>query len=114
MEAEINSLCTPIPGQKSRSSRNFSLFHLPTNKKVRVVVERKYQGISFTFDVMSDELNSTDHVIWNNVGNGSILKMPDLIRQSKGLYIANPSISSTVGFTDLVRETFKVKFYTLE
>jgi len=114
MEAEINSLCTPIPGQKSRSSRNFSLFHLPTNKKVRVVVERKYQGISFTFDIMSDDLNSTDHVIWHNVGNGSILRMPDLIRQSKGWYIANPSISSKVGFTDLVRETFKVKFYTLE
>ncbi|PEA06287.1 RICIN domain-containing protein, partial [Bacillus cereus] len=101
---EIDSLYRPQPGQSSRSSNNFSLDHLATGTKVRVVLEGE-GATSLLFNVSRDR-SGTDSRIWANVRDGSILTIPSG-DDRKNLYISGPPS----GYTS--NGTFKVKFYVL-
>ncbi len=107
LEAQIDSLYKPQPGQKNRSSGNFSLGHVPDGRRVRVSIEGGGETV-LNFRVMYDKSADTDPTIWSNVTHGSIVTVPSGAAKSK-LYIANPSL----GFAPSPGGTFKVKVYTL-
>ncbi|HDR7618080.1 hypothetical protein COL71_28835 [Bacillus mycoides] len=105
LEAHIDSLYRPQPGQKNRSSGNFSLGHLADGTRVQVSIEGPGASV-LNFRVMRDKSGDTDPTIWSNVKHGSIVTIPSGANKNN-LYIANPGGYSGNG-------TFKAKFQTLQ
>ncbi|HDR7630647.1 TPA: hypothetical protein QCX73_005345 [Bacillus mycoides] len=105
LEAQIDSLYRPQPGQKNRSSGNFSLGHLADGTRVQVSIEGPGASV-LNFRVMRDKSGDTDPTIWSNVKHGSIVTIPSGANKNN-LYIANPGGYSGNG-------TFKAKFQTLQ
>ncbi|RGP45266.1 hypothetical protein BTW32_26120 [Bacillus thuringiensis] len=102
--ASIVSQRGPQPGQKNRSSGNFSLGSVQS-QQVRVMVrDANRQEAYISFRVMYDKSGDTDPTIWSNVRNGSIVTVPSGASSGK-LYIANPNGANS---------NFTVEFYTLE
>lgn len=108
LEGQIDSLYNPQPGQKNRSSGNFSLGHLAEGTRVRVSIEGGGETV-LNFRVMRDKTGDTDPTIWSDVKHGSIVGIP-IGANKNNLYIANPSLSGAPS----PGGTFKVKFYTLQ
>ncbi|NEW09881.1 phosphatidylinositol-specific phospholipase C domain-containing protein [Paenibacillus sp. SYP-B3998] len=106
LEAQIDSLYRPQPGQSNRSSGNFSLEHLATGTRVQLWIEGAGAS-ALNFKVMRDVSGGSDPTTWSNVKHGSIVTIPSgTVANKKNLYIANPGGYSANG-------TFKVKFQTL-
>lgn len=106
LEAQIDSLYRPQPGQNNRSSGNFSLAHLANGTRIQVWIEGAGDS-ALNFKVMRDISAGPDPTPWSNVRHGSIITIPSgTVANNKNLYIANPGGYSANG-------TFKVKFQTL-
>jgi hypothetical protein len=84
---EITSLGKPQPGQKHRSSGNFSTQGVPGGfSKFYWEVSGTQQPDSVKFDVKRDKSGGTDPVIYPNLKNKSVTD----IQQIRSLYIADP------------------------
>lgn len=85
--ATVVSSNQPLPGQKNRSSQNFSYMPLPVGTSTityKITAGANPQNIFFT--VMHDKTGS-DPIIFKHIGDGFTTN--DL-SDNKDLYIANP------------------------
>jgi hypothetical protein len=84
--ASVTSLPTPQPGQKNRSSGNFSVENLPPGTyALKFVVEGGNPGTHF--NVMKDVSGGIDPTIWTDVYSGNTTS----VQTDRSFYIANPS-----------------------
>jgi hypothetical protein len=97
--AEIRSDGSPRPGQRERSSANFSLAAVPEGvRELRWRTEP--DSAQIRFHVMVDIRANSDHRVLSNVVSGGRTALP-LERESlsrRGFYIAEPSGSANSDF----------------
>ncbi|MDZ3952426.1 phosphatidylinositol-specific phospholipase C domain-containing protein [Bacillus thuringiensis] len=105
LQVQIDSDYKPLEGQRHRSSGNFSLDHVPPNKKIRIEIEGD-GAENLSFRIMKDLLCVPDPAIWSGVKHGSVIIMSEIPEDRNNLYIADPEGHRVNG-------TFKVKFYLL-
>lgn len=85
--ASVTSQPQPQPGQKNRSSGNFSTQDAPSGtRRIQWFVTENDNYDQIVFNVMQDKKLWFDPVIFKNVRNGDITDYKD----DRQLYIANP------------------------
>ncbi|NBI27964.1 DeoR family transcriptional regulator [Chengkuizengella sp. YPA3-1-1] len=94
--ASITSNGGPQPGQKHRSSHNFSTVNIPSGtEKLYWEVVNNSNTDAIRFRVKEDVSIWTDPIIFNSLSSGSYT---GIIRNGK-LYIADPSNTGGNSFT---------------
>ena len=99
--AAVVSLPTPQPGQRHRSSGNFSTDNAASGAKrfiFKVINNPNADRISF--DVMEDKSGATDPTIWKDEYSGNSVP----VERKRDLYIANPKGAGDQDFTVEVYE----------
>ncbi|RGP45267.1 hypothetical protein BTW32_26135 [Bacillus thuringiensis] len=101
--ASISSNPSPSPGQKNRSSQNFSIDNLPAGTKgLKWVVEPTTpdSASNIRFKIMRDVSGGTDPVVWSDLFNQKTTG----IQTSSKFYVSNPQGAS---------KNFTVKVYAI-
>ncbi|PGB05633.1 phosphatidylinositol-specific phospholipase C [Bacillus toyonensis] len=88
--SQISSDSKPLPGEKNRSSQNFSINNLPTGTMgLKWIIEPTEEDTSaiISFNIMVDVFLGLDRVSWSNISNESRTAADT----NSKYYIANPS-----------------------
>ncbi|MCI4253127.1 phosphatidylinositol-specific phospholipase C [Bacillus sp. CCB-MMP212] len=101
--SQISSDSKPLPGEKNRSSQNFSINNLPTGTMgLKWIIEPTEEDTSaiISFNIMVDVFLGLDRVSWSNISNESRTAADT----NSKYYIANPNSAN---------QQFTVKIYAI-